>query len=88
MDYTELIEKIARTIYYHDGGMTPDEYKKVTGEYRSNWAIHYDFQKENGELAQHERDDYRIVAEAVINRLMSLGVVEIAIKGKIGGEHA
>ena len=80
MNYKQIVEKVAITIYQFDGGMDGDTYAKVTGETRPAWVKQYDFQKE--ELAEHERDDYRVQAHAVVDRLLSLGVIDLYTKEK------
>lgn len=71
-----LIDTIAQVIYENEGGMDNEEYEVVCGKPRKKWRII----KEDGsspdwdqnvetELLEHERDDYRWQAKAVLKKL-------------------
>jgi len=68
----ELIERIARTIYEHPGGMFPDEVEKVMGAKLRAWRLPdnppWD-QNSDTELCEWERDDFRFQAKRVLELL-------------------
>jgi len=75
--HEELIERIAITIYQHEGGLSPEDYFNTVGTDRKNWINKMEFQKDKLELVEHERDEYRHQANEVIDVLLRLGVIEI-----------
>jgi len=77
MGYKHLIEKIAITLYLHEGGCGPDEYYEMHGHGRPHWEIMYPFQEGKPELAEHERDAYRAQACAVVDLMLRLNVIDI-----------
>jgi len=66
LDKKELKEKVAMLIYYHEGGVGPDEYLEVMGRIQPHW----------NELAEWERDEYRYQAESVIKFLSYNGLLK------------
>lgn len=63
----EFIDKIAETIYLYKGGICPEEYEEVVGMPQKDWATDAPWDSRPGlELCEHERDEYRVQAKAVI----------------------
>ena len=74
INHSLLIEKIARAIYYHEGGLEPDEWEEEFNSEKAHWVKEFAFQK-GRVLEQHERDEYRFQACAVLDVLIRLGVI-------------
>lgn len=70
----QIIDKVAEAIYRHDG-MTDEEYEQDQGRPRRAWDSSSPWDSESGELAEWERDEYRVQAEAAIRVLKELGVI-------------
>jgi hypothetical protein len=66
----DLVEKIAMKIYEYDGGISPEEYEEIHGIKKKLWRIPWD--ESDLELAEWQRDDYRLQAKEVIKLLVSL----------------
>jgi hypothetical protein len=66
----ELREKIAEAIYHVDGGMTDEDYFYATGEKRRLWKTDAPWDTNPDELAEHERDGFRMMAEAAFRAVM------------------
>jgi hypothetical protein len=62
-----LIEQIAEIIYLHNGGIYPDEYLEIYGCAQRLWKTDKPWDSQPLiELCEHERDDYRVQAQAVV----------------------
>ena len=75
MKYTNLKEEIAQIIFLYEGGIYPDEYEKIMGTKKTNWKKVYSYH--TSELAEHERDDYRLQARKVLEYLLKNDLLEI-----------
>jgi hypothetical protein len=69
----ELIEQVAEIIYRHKGGVAPDEYEAVIGEKQKEWKTDAPWDTNPDELCEHERDEYRTQARAVLDHLRQRG---------------
>jgi hypothetical protein len=65
----ELVEQIAEVIFQHAGGMYPHEYENIMGEKKKLWKTDAPWDTNPNELAEHERDEYRVQAQAVLKFL-------------------
>lgn len=72
-----LVEAVAQAIYHHEGGMTDEDYLAATGKARLLWETDAPWDSNPEELCEHERDEYRIMAEAAIRAMMSFGVSDL-----------
>ena len=68
-----LIEEIAEIIYRHQGGVTPDEFEAVIGKPQRHWKTDAPWDTRDDELQEHEREEYRLQAQAVIDHLRRRG---------------
>lgn len=70
---SKLIEEIAETIYLYEHGLHPEEFETFMGYPKARWRISSDkfivSGAENISLVEHERQDYRLQAEKVIEFL-------------------
>jgi hypothetical protein len=64
----DLVEKVAETIYRYRA-CHPEEYEQVMGQPMKLWKTDAPWDTNPNELAEHERDDYRRQARAVLNLL-------------------
>lgn len=62
----DLRERIAEALYHNDGGMSDEEYIKVTGKARRLWKTDAPWDTDPNELCEWERDEYRQMADAAI----------------------
>lgn len=66
----DLIEEVARTIYQHQGGVCPKEFKEITGSDRRLWETDQPWDAQpNIELCEWERDECRFQAKKVLEFL-------------------
>lgn len=74
---SELLEKVAETIFRNEGGMTPQEHADAMGKAQKAWKTDapWDSQPEE-ELCEWERDEYRHQAHAVLG-IMGAEIVEV-----------
>jgi hypothetical protein len=73
MNDKDLIESIAEILYNYEGGMHPDEYEMITGVKKKMWMTNAPWDQDILELAEHERDEYRLQACQVVKYLRGLG---------------
>ena len=66
----ELVERVAEAIYHVDGGMSDEDYLAETGEKRKLWKTDAPWDSNPEELAEHERDEYRMMAMAAIRAIL------------------
>jgi hypothetical protein len=67
----EIIEAVAEAIYRHSGGLTDDECQVALGHPRKLWKTDAPWDSNPEELCEWERDEYRMMAEAAIDALLS-----------------
>jgi hypothetical protein len=68
----ELIEKVAEIIFRHRGGVAPEEYD-IIGAKQKEWKTDAPWDTNPDELCEHERDEYRTQARAVLDYLRQHG---------------
>jgi len=68
-DDEKLVERIAEAIYRHRGGISPEEYETIMGKKQRAWKTDAPWDTNPDELCEHERDDYRVEARAVLDVL-------------------
>jgi hypothetical protein len=73
IDDAALVERVAKAIYHRDAGLTDEDYYYAMGESRRAWSDDkpWDSDPENT-LCEHERDEYRAMAKAAIEALLSV----------------
>lgn len=72
----DIIEDIAKTIFLHEGGLAPGEYEAVTGKRQKLWKTDAQWDSQPDiELCEWERDEYRVMASAVVDLLVERGMV-------------
>lgn len=76
---TEIIDKVAEAIYRHGNGMTDEEYEEHMGKPRRAWKTDAPWDANPDELAEWERDEYRVQAEAVVRTLKELGLIPLLV---------
>jgi hypothetical protein len=79
MIYSKIIEQVAQAIYHNDGGMTDEEYEISCGKSRLLWWTSAPWDTDPNELCEHERDEYRIMAEAAIKAFLDSPEYELEI---------
>jgi len=75
MHSPETIERIAEAIYRNEGGITDEDYPFEVGGQRKLWKTDAPWDSNDGELREHERDDYRAQARAAVSVLLGLDLV-------------
>jgi len=68
-DEDELIDMVAQAIYHYSGGLTDEDYIEVFGNPRPLWETAAPWDSNPNEIAEHERDDYRVEARAALKAL-------------------
>ena len=72
----DLIEVIAEIIYLHQAGIYPEEYEIIMGEKQKLWKTDKPWDSQPDiELLEHERDEYRTQAKAVVEYLKKIGLI-------------
>ena len=66
----DLIEKVAEAIYHTEGGVTEEEFKIILGHGRRSWKTNASWDKNNDELREHERCEYRLQAKTVVELII------------------
>ena len=64
---SDLVEKVAEAIYRNVGGVSPDEFEAVIGQPQRHWKTDAPWDTDPNELCEHERDEYRFQARAILN---------------------
>jgi hypothetical protein len=67
MTKKEIIEKVAELIYLNEGGVSPEEFKKVCGFSKRKWKTGRKWDSYDDELCEWERDEYRHQATVIVN---------------------
>lgn len=63
-----LIDRVAEALYRNDGGMNDAEFRSVFGKERRLWKTDAPWDSQaDVELCEHERDDWRAMAEAALD---------------------
>lgn len=70
-----LRDLIAETIYRHQGGVYPDEFETICGKKQRHWETDAPWDSRDDELCEHERDEYRVQADAVLALLPALASI-------------
>lgn len=65
-----LVERVAEAIYRHSGGITDEEHLAIFGVPRKAWKTDAPWDTNPNELAEHERDEYRMQARAAIQAVL------------------
>lgn len=62
----EFVDRVAQAIFHNGYGLSDEEHEIATGVKRKLWETAAPWDTNPDELAEHERDDYRIMAQAAI----------------------
>lgn len=67
---TALVEELAIQIYYYTGNYHEQD-EEIHGKKRRGWMGPDPFSSSSGYLCEWERDEYRLMARAAIDRLVN-----------------
>ena len=85
MTRDELIDDLGEQLYLYRWGSGPGDgtVEAITGEEPRLWKIRYPFQKDKKVIEQWEKDDFKWMAQHLLDRLNYHGIVDYqVVKGR------